>query len=85
MEYYLDQEDRIVQYTPKFREYGITVPDGTNSRILITFCPWCAQPLPKGLRDVWFSRLEALGIDPTVKPTVPSEFRTDRWWKNKEH
>jgi hypothetical protein len=36
--------------------------------------------LPSSLREVWFKRLEALGIEPG-EADVPDEMRTDSWWR----
>jgi len=83
MKTYLDGEDRIVTYVPRLREYGIPVPDGGNSSVLITFCPWCSQKLPPSLRSRWFETVEARGFDPHSED-IPKEFLTDYWWKSKE-
>jgi hypothetical protein len=41
MDGYLKDEDELVDYIPKFREYGVPVHDGGQSHIVIRFCPWC--------------------------------------------
>jgi hypothetical protein len=59
MDGYLKNEDHIVDFIPKFREYGIPVHDGGSSHIQIGFCPWCGAKLPSSLREAWF---EARGL-----------------------
>lgn len=65
-----------------FREVGIAVVDGGTSFLRIEFCPNCGVLLPSSLRDEWFDRLEALGIDPD-DDALPEEFRSSRWWRER--
>ena len=74
-----DNQSSVV-YIPKFREYGVRILDGGNSLMLISFCPWCGLILPTSLRDAWFSKIEALGMEPD-DPKISVEFLTDLWWK----
>lgn len=53
-------EDKILEYVPKFNEYGINVKDGGTSHVEIRFCPWCGERLPNSKRDEWFNELESL-------------------------
>ncbi len=46
-----DCPDCLVQYSPKFREYGLIVHDGGTAVHRIRFCPWCGTKLPESLRD----------------------------------
>jgi hypothetical protein len=46
-----DCPDCLVQYSPKFREYGILVHDGGTSHLLLRFCPWCGAKLPDSSRE----------------------------------
>jgi hypothetical protein len=73
-----DDPDSAVTFNPKFREYGIKVLDGGSSYVEILFCPWSGQKLPGSLRDEWFNKLEAQGIDPGVDP-IPLEFQSELW------
>ena len=50
MEYYLSNEDNIVDYWNKYDEYGIPVHDGGTSMIVIEYCPWCGKKLPPSKR-----------------------------------
>jgi hypothetical protein len=55
MDYYLQDEDDIIQYWPRFAEYALPVHDNDErpaiSGIVIRFCPWCGKQLPKSRRD----------------------------------
>ena len=66
-------------YLPKFREYGISYSDGISFQTF-NFCPWCGCPLPPSLRDEWFDRIEALGLDPDLDE-APLDFQSNRWWQ----
>jgi hypothetical protein len=71
--------DKLVTYIPRFREYGLLVHDGGSSVCVIGFCPWCGTRLPESLRDAWFKRMDALGIDwPAQEP--PPEYADPTWW-----
>lgn len=78
----VEEPDVPVCYSPKFREFGISVLDGGSSEILLGFCPWCGNKLPESLRDRWFFELEGRGIDPTTD-VVPVEYTDERWWRAK--
>lgn len=77
----IQNEDEIIVYIPKLREYGIPVHDGGSSYMTINFCPWCGKPLPGSLRDVWFDELEKLGIEDWDDPRIPEKYKSDAWWK----
>lgn len=69
-----------IVYMDKYRTYGIVYLDGGCSYQKIMFCPWCGSKLPESLRDEWFNRLEALGLEP--EDELPDELKSDRWWKS---
>ncbi|WP_425615575.1 DUF6980 family protein [Anatilimnocola sp. NA78] len=46
-----DCPDCLIEYWPRFREYGIIIHDGGSSVMRIEFCPWCGSRLPESLRD----------------------------------
>ena len=75
-----DCPDALVQYLPKFDEYGIIVHDGGTAVSGIRFCPWCGTQLPDSKRDRWFDELARRGIDADSED-IPSEFRSDEWWQ----
>ncbi|WP_405144274.1 hypothetical protein OG589_41320 [Sphaerisporangium sp. NBC_01403] len=68
----------LVEFIPKFQEYGLIVHDGGTSVIGIAFCPWCGSRLPDSQRDRWFEELDRRGIEPGGDD-VPAEFEDDRW------
>ena len=76
----LADEDDGMRYVPELREYGYAYVVGDPSYHLISHCPFCGAELPGGLRDEWFDRLEALGLDPI--DDLPEELTTDRWWRD---
>jgi hypothetical protein len=74
-----DCPDCLVQYSSKFREYGIIIHDGGSSFCGIRFCPWCGTRLPESLRDRWFEELKNLGIDPW-QGEMPDKYQSSGWW-----
>jgi hypothetical protein len=77
----ITSKDSGLVFVGKFREYGIRVLDGGSSYVQIVFCPWCGQKLPASMRDEWFSRMEALNLEPG-DPRIPVEFLNEEWWMN---
>jgi hypothetical protein len=53
------------------------VHNGGSSSILINFCPFCGAQLPESKRDLWFKKLETLGISEPSKANLPKKFRTE--------
>ena len=76
-----DCPDALVEYSPKFDEYGLFVHDGGASSISIEFCPWCGASLPKSKRNQWFERLASRGFHDPLNQEIPSEFHSDTWWQ----
>jgi hypothetical protein len=70
-----------VVYVPKFREFALELASHTAFQS-ISHCPWCGAALPLSLRDDFFDRLDALGLDPD-DPALPPEYRTDAWWQER--
>lgn len=79
MEYAVSAAEVPVSFLLKFREYGIDIEDGGTSMLQIAHCPWCGVTLPNSVRNEWFERLDALGIDP-YGDDVPSQFLDERWY-----
>jgi hypothetical protein len=79
MDHAISTEEVPISFLRKFQEYGIDIKDGGTSILQIANCPWCGVTLPKSLRNEWFDRLEALGIDPYGEG-VPSQFLDERWY-----
>ncbi len=40
--------DNLVCYSEEREEYGLIVHDGSESYVVIEFCPWCGKHLPRG-------------------------------------
>lgn len=76
-----DCPDNLVNYIPKFDEYGIIVHDGGTACCSINYCPWCGIKLPPSRRDQWFEALESLGIDPSDTKKIPPLYLTNQWFK----
>ena len=73
--------DVLINYIPKFDEYGIIIHDGGHSVISISFCPWCSTKLPESKVDMWFDKLEELGFEDPYEQDIPKEFNSDAWYK----
>ena len=73
-------DDVPLVYNRRLREYGLKILDGGTAVQTIGYCPWCGKKLPPSLRDVWYKRLEQLGLEPG-DPAIPEEMRNDSWWK----
>ncbi|SLA68351.1 DUF6980 family protein [Mycobacteroides abscessus] len=69
-----------VNFLSKFREWGIAILDGGSASLTIAYCPFCGSKLPNSLRDVWFDRLQTMGLEPG-DPAIPEAMRSDRWWR----
>ena len=89
---YIQQEstnaDPSIDYNPYLRSYSLRIVNsdyGTHESM--QYCPWCGTKLPKDLDGVWSKVLrEEYGIiDPNVteRDKIPSEFKTDEWWKKR--
>ncbi|WP_442885634.1 DUF6980 family protein [Amaricoccus sp.] len=81
---FLNENKVAISYLPRFREYAIDLRT-SGGKQLIDFCPWCGEHLPKSLRDQWFDEMESrLGdFDNLDDPRIPIEFRSDKWWRDK--
>jgi hypothetical protein len=80
----LMREDAVLQYDPRFREYGIEVARSSGC-MPMDYCMFCGTKLPLSLRHHWFDILEKeYGLERPVtgdKKKVPQQFWTDEWWK----
>ena len=74
--------DAVIRYIEKFDEYGLLVNDGGSSIITIQFCPWCGKTLPESKRDLWFEKLENLGLDSPFEQNIPEAYKTNAWYKS---
>ena len=80
MAHALAEADIPVAYFDKFREYSIRIEDGGSSFLRIAFCPFCGVRLPNSLRNLWFDRLDQLGLEPE-SPELPLDMRSGAWWR----
>jgi hypothetical protein len=78
-----DRPDWLIDYSPRFREYGLVVQSGGVSSTPIRFCPWCGSRLPASLRDEWYAELGRRGIDPCGRE-VPAPFWSSEWWAGQD-
>ena len=80
-----DCYDHLICYNDVFDEYGIIIHDGGSSYVLINYCPFCGKKLPHSKRDSFFDILEELGYTDkeVANRKIPSEFKTDEWWKKR--
>jgi hypothetical protein len=86
----LGDDDVPVTHNPVVREWDLYVfpigdperpgwREGSNRQAL-WFCPFCGDRFPESLRDQYFERLRAIGVEP-MDDEVPVEFTSDRWWR----
>ena len=75
--------DALIDYSPRFDEYGIIVHNGGQSYVEINYCPWCGAELPRSRRVQWFEELDKRGIHDPTDDQLPPEFRDDRWYRNR--
>ena len=73
-----------IAYSPRLREYHLRLVDQEAVQ-RIYYCPWCGSPLPKSLREEFFARLDAMGIDDWDDCRIPASMRSDEWWRLNLH
>jgi len=71
-------------YWPKTRVFGLVVlngPKGSPGTSIdsIHYCPFTGRKLPTDLVDMWFDKLEMLGLEPD-DPDIPKELLSETWW-----
>ena len=76
-----DCEDALIKYSPRFDSYALYARFGSTWVTAIKFCPWCGDE-KRDLRDTYFERLDALGIEDGLFGDVPEPFQTDKWWRD---
>ena len=89
IEDYSTRENNIIKYFPEFRSYNLILhddPHGTHQKI--DFCPWCGASFPEELGEEWDRILRVeYGIEDAAFSwnfnKIPSEFKTDEWWKKR--
>ena len=90
MEIFLNDPRDPIEYNPVFREYFIRLNNRSNI-ITLVYCPWCGSKLPDSLRENYFDILEKehqietnLG-EYKERSDIPTDFRSDKWWKSREN
>jgi hypothetical protein len=89
---HLNRGHHSIKYDEQWRDFFIHLHDVSLEKdddwlSAIFYCPFCGTKLPESLADKWFEVLENEYVitDPseTEYDKVPSEFRTDEWWKKR--
>ena len=79
-----DPNELPVVYYARFREYGVPFLEESgklsSAKVTFRFCPWCGTRLPASLRDEWFRRIDALGLE-ADDPNLPKALKTEEWWR----
>ena len=82
----LASKGTILNYSQKYREYGVKVPKSTGC-MLMDYCMFCGKKLPLSLRDEWYDTLEnEYRLESPMeedRKKVPKEFWTEEWWKKR--
>lgn len=85
MNFFLKEQEVSISYDPEIRSYGILYKPKTGGGTQrIYYCPWCGSKLPKDLSEELSSIVfDELSMDGYDDPRLPSEFKTDEWWKKR--
>jgi hypothetical protein len=76
---HLASGDVAIRFLASFREYGIACTGSEHPVQLMRFCPWCGGHLPDSLREVWFEKIEEMGLEPG-DPRIPSAYASEAWY-----
>ncbi len=76
----IEYTHECLHYIPKFREFSVKILDGGCSYLNLKYCPFSGKKFPESLRDVWFDKIQALGLEPD-DPSIPFEYSSDIWWQ----
>lgn len=76
---WLEDSNIPVEYGSRFREYYIRISD--TEQVVMEYCPLCGARFPTSLRDEWFERIWAAGLDGPEDIRIPETMRTDEWWR----
>jgi len=86
MDFFLHEKRVGISYDQKTRFYGINLK-GSSGVQKIDFCPWCNSKLPEDLNDKYaqlvFDELGFNPLDTEYEKNLPSEFKSDEWWKRR--
>ena len=79
MQIHLSYQHHNLYYNEVIDEYGICVV-GSESYIVVNYCPWCGKKLPPSKRDAWFNELEKKGYEnPLFREDIPEEYKSAKW------
>jgi hypothetical protein len=73
----------IILYNDKFDEYCIGPRGGTGDHYEIKYCPICGIKLPGSKRDLYFERLDEMGLE-YGDDRIPKEYLSSEWYKKTE-
>jgi hypothetical protein len=85
IEFFLKENEVSISYDSSERSYGILYkPDTGGGKQQIHYCPWCGNKFPKTLSEELSNIIfDELNLDGYDDPRLPSEFKTDEWWKKR--
>ncbi|WP_322891459.1 DUF6980 family protein [Yoonia sp. 76] len=78
-----DCEDALVKYNPRFDSYALYARFGSTWVTSINYCPWCGDK-KRDLSDLYFDRMDAMGIEDALSGEVPEAFQTAKWWRDED-
>jgi hypothetical protein len=82
MAFHAKEKEQIIVYDPITRRLGIKVRGSVVQ--LISYCPWCSKKLPRELSKEFFGIIfDELNADGQDDPNLPTEFKSDLWWKKR--
>jgi hypothetical protein len=73
--------NRVVDWIASWNEYLIPVSHDGYAATLMKFCPWCGQQLSESKQKLWYQSLYKLGFLDPGNDEIPTEFQSDRWWR----
>ena len=87
----LESQKVSIGYNGKFRAYSIHLQGSKNGSCRIDYCPWCSSKLLSPLDEKYdelLSKAINIPVDEITLETyqsnkIPSEFKTDEWWKKR--
>jgi len=87
MEYQINEDKTLIDYLEDTRTYSFYTPNSEcGTRLKMSHCPWCGVNLPKSLETEWEHVLiDDYQIDNPIENEnlIPTEFKTDEWWKKR--
>jgi hypothetical protein len=75
--------NQVIMYIDSWREYRIHIARMGWSTTVILYCPWCGTKLPERLTEEWYQTLSRMGYSDPGEETIPEEFNTSEWWRER--